>query len=183
MLLNGIAALWARYLRVRRAASTATLNHFTRTFCHVNAAQYIDVEPVDAAGIITRAKFSALNRTIKIDKHVVILALPFRILYDAFEDCGNRVRRHAQASLFEDLSYHRIFQPLARFNRSARQRPATCQRLIAAFHQQHPSAIQNQGPHAQHRTRRIAAAVTHIFSLRRLIPMPDTLAGGVRNEI
>jgi hypothetical protein len=107
-----------------------------------------------------------LDRAIEIDQYVMILASSGCVRHDALKYGSDDVGLDAQAGLFEDFANHRIFEPLTSLNYASGQRPATRQRLIPAFDQQHPRPIQYQGANAQNRTQRVAAALSHTSSLR-----------------
>jgi hypothetical protein len=152
-------------VRASGTSGAAGADHIAGSGRHRQAGKIFQIEPPDAFRVVAGVEVAACYGAIEIDEHVVILAGAAIAGHDALEDRCDLVRRYSKASLFENFTHKSVFQAFPGLNGPARQRPVLRQRRFAAFDQQYPASVKNQGTDAEDRTSRVlAAAVASHFN-------------------
>jgi hypothetical protein len=118
---------------------------------HFVIAQVSASDPFDAGDIISRAQFSACDRTHIIQQQVVVLSPAASISHHPFENAEHLHRLHAQPGFLQYFAPDSLVQALAGFDQSSRYRPISFERMPAALDQKDRStasaSTKNQRTH------------------------------------
>src|SRR5262249_4951123 len=110
---------------------------------------------------------AAVRPAEEIEQHVVVEHAAIGVEPDAIENVHHRTDLDDEARLLPHLARDRDLERLAALHRPARQAPLAFQRFVRAAHEQHATAVDDDGAYSDDWTLRIAPRVQRVSSRLR----------------